>query len=82
MQRKGISQREARWLQKRVKELERQWELTMRTWGAEYSGIHIDTITVNDIESAIIRTALGLKHPVVLRPTSENRQFYVYAVRP
>lgn len=81
--RKGVSQREARRLQKRVRELESQHDALLRGWGAEYPGTHIDTLTVNDVEAAILRTAWNLKHPIVLRPSGRDRdrEFYVYAVR-
>lgn len=77
--RKVVSQREARRLLTRVRELENRQEALLRGWGSEYPGTHIDTLTVTDVEAAIIRTAWGLKHPVVLRPSGRDREFYVYA---
>lgn len=79
--RKVISQREGRRLQKEVLKMRQERELMMRTWGSDYPGVHIDTITVSDVEAAIFKTAIALKHPVVLRYSGSNRDFYIYAVR-
>lgn len=80
-QRKGISQRAARALRKRVQELERERTALMRSWTGTYPGTHIDTIDVSEVESAILRTAIALKHPVVLVLGNGPRQFFVYAAR-
>lgn len=51
-----------------------------RTWGGEYPGQHIDTLTVSEVETAIIQTAMRLGHPVVFKH-ARDREFYVYAAR-
>lgn len=79
---KKISQREARRLRKRVAELEREKMLNASAWCREYiGGVNIDTITVHNMDWAIISTARKLGHAVVVLP-GDNSSLLVYAVRP
>jgi hypothetical protein len=77
-----ISQREARRLKKRVRELEDQQARRARQWSSEYpGGVHIDTIRITNAEACIIETAQKLGNAIVVK-SAGNDQIYVYGVRP
>jgi len=62
-----ISQREARRLRLRVKELERVIEHQRRRYGQEWpGGIEIGSLVTENETAAIVRTARRLQHGVVV----------------
>jgi hypothetical protein len=76
---RGISQREARRLKKRIAELE-QIEMNRRnSWSADYpGGTHFWTLTVADDSKAAIGTARKLGHAIVA--TLDGAQLRLYAL--
>ena len=77
---KKISQAEARRLKKRVAELESANRARFNRYTSSYpGGIHLRSLSLNDVVSAELKTAQKLKHALVLRHYGDNI-FYVYAV--
>lgn len=75
---KRISQREARKLRKALRELQTTHNAMLRTWGSDYPGVHIATVSLNDDNAARVKTAIKLGRPAVLREANGSG-FYVYA---
>jgi hypothetical protein len=83
MKRKAITQREARALRKRVRELENVLEGQRNAWVREWvGGTHIASFdaTQDDNRFASIHTARCLGHAVVL-VSNGYRSFRVYAIQ-
>lgn len=78
-----MSQREARTLKKRVAELEGILDKQRAAWAHEWpEGVHLDTVSVNSSEWAIIRTARKLGHAVVVIPSASDNpnKLHVYGI--
>lgn len=73
-----ISQREARRLKKRVAELEDVERRRLNNWSREWpQGIHLCTLRLQPEHAAVLRTALKLKHFVVVKFDGEvDAMFY------
>ena len=74
-----ISQREARRLRKRVRQLEHeQFERTKR-WTKEYpGGVYLKAWTPSEVDAEACRVASALGHALVLR--YDTGKLYLYAV--
>jgi tRNA G18 (ribose-2'-O)-methylase SpoU len=80
--RKPISQREARRLRKRVADLATILAGQRNLWRTDYpGGVHLDTISVNGTEAAIVRTARALGHACVVINGSLADPVNVYALK-
>jgi len=81
--RRPISQREARALRKRVRELETLQRQQRTTWGDEWpdaviiGGLQLDTPSLT-IQA--VHTARRLKHAVVAVPTDGNKALIFFAL--
>jgi hypothetical protein len=76
-----ISQREARRLQKRVQELERERQEQRSAWSKDYpGGVNIDTLDLKEMPSelAAIHTARLLGHAVVA--VDHGTSVFLYAL--
>jgi len=77
---KPISQREARRLRKRVRELEQQREAERRKYGSDYPGECLLGLDEGDLVRsdtiAVVRTAQMLRHPVIVRMNGDRLVFY------
>ena len=81
--RRHISQREAHWLRKRVKQLEDERLAMVKRWGGGFPGTPIGaTINGTEYVRACIKTAQQLKRPVVVRVEGECLEFYAVKVTP
>jgi hypothetical protein len=79
-----ISQREARRLKRRVKELEESRRAVMRSWASDFpSGVHICSMTAgrDGLVHTAIRTAQRLGHAVIVT-TDGDGKLYFYANKP
>lgn len=77
-----ISQREARKLQKRVRELEQRENSRFARWSSDYVGgtnICTQHVEVNGLVHVAIKTARILKHAVIVT-TDDAGRVYFYAL--
>ncbi len=76
---KPISQREARRLKKRVKELEEEKRVALNQWRSEYpGGVCIRNFTCSDVSQAAINTAQKLGCAIIGK--LRNDTLYIYAI--
>ena len=74
-----ISQAEARRLRRRVSRLEQILFDQRAYWKNDWpGGVHLDTISINETEQAIIRTARKLQYAVVVTQVND-KQIELYA---
>jgi hypothetical protein len=75
-----ISQREARRLRQELNDLKRANEARFASWSRAYpGGTHIDTIILNDVEAAIVKTATALGHVIIAK--GDGKSLNLFAVR-
>lgn len=82
MARVKISQREARRLRKRVLELKKQYDKLLGNYTSDFSGTHIRTIRLSEIEAAVAANATRLGYALVLRHSNSTQDYWVYAMKP
>lgn len=72
---KGISQREARALRKRVEELTNERNMQRRAWGRQYpGGVHLGTLGIDDTWfRGRIEGARLLGHAVIVTEESDGK---------
>jgi hypothetical protein len=83
MVRKKISQRAARWMQKRIEDLERERGRQRDRWASDWdqSWVNIETLTLSDSSYAKVKTARALKHAVIVLPAESGTVVRLYAER-
>ncbi|HEX7646352.1 MAG TPA: hypothetical protein VF450_02955 [Noviherbaspirillum sp.] len=80
MKRKPISQREARQLRKRVKQLEAARDAMEAPWARTFpGGTYLLSLKTGDDDDAAIKTARKLRH-VIVGTRVNNNQLDLYAV--
>lgn len=71
---KPISQREARQLRKRVRELEARDRALRSSFGYSYSGAHLGTMTITPLVQGWLEVCAKLGHVVVVRREYANAE--------
>jgi len=78
---KKISQREARRMQRELRQRDADESRRRSRWKADYpGGTHIDTIVLSDVEFSIVDTAMKLNHAIVAK--LDGGTLKLFAVRP
>ena len=78
---KKISQREARRMQRELRQRDQNESQRRARWITSYpGGTHIDAIVLSDVERAIVDTAMKLNHAIVAK--LDGGVLNLYAVKP
>jgi len=77
---KPISQREARQLRKRVRELEARDAALRKSFGYEYPGAHLGSIDVHASTTMLLETAARCGHVVIARRQYGQDRMNFYAI--
>lgn len=75
-----ISQREARALKRRVKELEAELQRFRSAIGGTYPGVYLFTLDIHETTHAYATAAARMGHVLVARKTYNDTQLAFYAV--